>query len=78
MEAIEYAWELLTETWGLEPERLWVTVYQDDDEAWDIWAETIGIPKERLIRIGDKPGGQRYDSDNFLGDGRHRSLWSLY
>ena len=69
-EAIEYAWELLTDVWGLDSERLWVTVYQDDDEAWDIWADSIGIPKERLIRIGDKPGGQRYDSDNFwaMGD----------
>jgi alanyl-tRNA synthetase len=69
-EAIEYAWELLTGVWGLEPDRLWVTVYQDDDEAWDIWADVVGIPQERLIRIGDKPGGQAYDSDNFwaMGD----------
>lgn len=69
-EAIEYSWALLTGVWGLDPDRLWATVYQDDDEAYDIWANVIGIPQERLIRIGDKPGGEAYDSDNFwaMGD----------
>ena len=69
-EAIEYAWELLTEVWKLEPERLWATVYHDDDEAWEVWARVIGIAEERIVRIGDKPGGKAYDSDNFwaMGD----------
>ncbi len=69
-EAIEFSWELLTEKWGLDPERLWVTVYHDDDEAWEIWADAIGVPQERIVRIGDKPDGKAYDSDNFwaMGD----------
>ncbi|MBX3662531.1 MAG: alanine--tRNA ligase [Burkholderiales bacterium] len=61
-DAIHYAWELLTSVYGLPKEKLWVTVYQTDDEAWDIWAKDIGVPKERIVRIGDKPGG---GSDNF-------------
>ncbi len=67
--AIEYAWEFLTGVLGIPPERLWVTVYQDDDEAYDIWANAIGIPSERLIRIGDNKGA-KYHSDNFwqMGD----------
>ncbi len=69
-EAIAYAWELLTEVYGLDPERLWVTVYQTDDEAYDIWASQIGVPENRIIRIGDKPGGAKFESDNFwaMGD----------
>src|SRR5690606_10210018 len=63
-DAIHYAWELLTEVFGLPPERLWVTVYFEDDEAWRIWAEEIGVPRERLVRIGDNKGA-RYASDNF-------------
>ncbi len=63
-DAILYAWELLTEVYRLPPERLWVTVYQDDDEAWRIWADEIGVPAERLVRIGDNKGA-RYASDNF-------------
>lgn len=55
--AITLAWELLTTSiadggYGLDPERLWPTVYTDDDEAWDIWANTIGIPTERITRRG--------------------------
>ncbi len=67
--AIEYAWEFLTEVLGIPPEKLWVTVYQDDDEAYDIWANRIGIPSGRLIRIGDNKGA-KYHSDNFwqMGD----------
>ena len=61
-DAIHYAWELLTSVYGLPREKLWVTVYQTDDEAYDIWAGDIGVPKERIVRIGDKPGG---GSDNF-------------
>ena len=64
-DAIRYAWELLTKVYGLPAERLWTTVYHTDDEAFDLWTETIGIPPERCIRIGDKPGGQPYQSDNF-------------
>ena len=69
-DAIRYAWELLTQVYGLEPDRLWVTVYESDDEAFDIWTREIGVPAERVIRIGDKPGGARYESDNFwaMGD----------
>lgn len=70
-EAIEYAWELLTsEQWlNLPKEKLWVTVYETDDEAFGIWAENIGVPRERIIRIGDNKGGA-YASDNFwqMGD----------
>ena len=64
-DAIRFAWELLTEVYKLPAERLWTTVYQTDDEAYDLWTREIGVPKERCIRIGDKPGGQKYQSDNF-------------
>ena len=69
-DAIRYAWELLTDVYGLSPDRLWVTVYETDDEAYEIWTRDIGVPAERVIRIGDKPGGAQYDSDNFwaMGD----------
>ena len=63
-DAIRYAWELLTKHYGLPAERLWATVYIDDDEAYDIWTRDIGIPKERCVRIGDNKGAQ-YASDNF-------------
>jgi alanyl-tRNA synthetase len=64
-DAIKYAWQLLTEVYRLPQERLWTTVYVDDDEAYDIWTREIGVPKERCIRIGDKPGQPKYVSDNF-------------
>lgn len=63
-DAIHYAWELLTQVYKLPPERLWVTVYQEDDEAFDIWANEIKVPTERIVRIGDNKGA-RYASDNF-------------
>ncbi len=63
-DAIAYAWELLTTVYQLPKERLWVTVYQEDDEAFDIWAKEIGVPVERIVRIGDNKGA-RYASDNF-------------
>ena len=63
-DAIAYAWELLTGVYGLPKEKLWVTVYQDDDEAYDIWAKEIGVPPERIVRIGDNKGAP-YASDNF-------------
>ena len=64
-QAIVYAWELLTEVWQLPPERLWITIYKDDDEAHAIWTREIGLPKERVVRVGDKPGAPKYQSDNF-------------
>jgi alanyl-tRNA synthetase len=64
-DAIQFAWELLTKVYKLAPERLWTTVYHTDDEAYDLWTRTIGVPKERVVRIGDKPGGPKYQSDNF-------------
>ena len=63
-DAIRYAWELLTQVYQLPAEKLWVTVYQEDDEAYDIWAKEIGVPAERIVRIGDNKGA-RYASDNF-------------
>ncbi len=67
-EAIEYAWEFLTDTCQLPPEKLWVTVYADDDEAAEIWLNHIGVDPARFSRIGDKPG-KRYESDNFWAMG---------
>jgi alanyl-tRNA synthetase len=63
-DAIHYAWELLTSAYQLPKDKLWVTVYQEDDEAYDIWAKEVGVPAERIIRIGDNKGA-RYASDNF-------------
>ncbi|CAM3584543.1 MULTISPECIES: alanine--tRNA ligase [Yersinia] len=69
-DAINFAWELLTsEKWfNLPKEKLWVTVYETDDEAYNIWANDVGVPRERIIRIGDK--GAPFASDNFwqMGD----------
>ena len=69
VEAISYAWELLTEVFKIPKDKLTVTVYADDDEAYAIWHKTIGLPSERIIRIGDNKGA-RYASDNFwmMGD----------
>jgi alanyl-tRNA synthetase len=69
-EAIHFAWEFLTEVVKLPPERLWVTVYADDDEAANIWLQEIGVDAGRFSRIGDKPGGKKHESDNFwaMGD----------
>lgn len=63
-DAIAFAWEMLTGVYGLPKEKLWVTVYQEDDEAYAIWEKEIGVPAERIIRIGDNKGA-RYASDNF-------------
>ena len=63
-DAIQFAWELLTSVYGLPKDKLWVTVYQEDDEAYDIWSKEVGVPTERIIRIGDNKGA-RYASDNF-------------
>ena len=63
-DAIKYAWELLTRDYGLPPEKLWATVYIDDDEAYDIWTKEIGVPADRVVRIGDNKGA-KYASDNF-------------
>ena len=69
-DAIRYAWELVTKVYGLPADKLWTTVYIDDDEAFDLWTKDIGVPPERCIRIGDQAGGKQYDSDNFwtMGD----------
>ena len=68
-DAIQYAWELLTEVFKLPKDKLYVTVYAEDDEAFDIWTKEIGLANERVIRIGDNKGA-RYASDNFwmMGD----------
>jgi alanyl-tRNA synthetase len=63
-EAIAYAWELLTTVYKLPAEKLWITVYQTDDEAYDAWTGTIGVPRERVVRIGDNKGAP-FASDNF-------------
>ena len=68
-DAIRYAWELLTEHFKLPADKLWVTVYAEDDEAYEIWNKDVGVPAERIVRIGDNKGA-RYASDNFwmMGD----------
>ena len=69
-DAIPFAWNLLTQVFGLPPEKLCVTVYHEDDEAYAIWRDKVGLPEEKIIRIGDKPGKAKYESDNFwaMGD----------
>ncbi len=64
-DAIRFAWELLTKIYKLPPEHMWTTVYSEDDEAYDLWTKDIGVPKSRCVRIGDKPGAPKYQSDNF-------------
>ena len=68
-DAIQYAWELLTGVFKLPKDKLWVTVYAEDDEAYEIWNKKVGVPAERIVRIGDNKGA-RYASDNFwmMGD----------
>ncbi|WNO61938.1 alanine--tRNA ligase [Rheinheimera sp. MMS21-TC3] len=68
-EAIQYAWQFLTEEVKLPKEKLLVTVYETDDEAYAIWLNEVGVPAERIIRIGDNKGAP-YASDNFwsMGD----------
>jgi alanyl-tRNA synthetase len=63
-ESLKWAWELLTTVYGLPAEKLWATVYIDDQEAYDIWTQEIGLPPERVVRIGDNKGA-KYASDNF-------------
>ena len=58
-EAIQYAWEFVTEHLGLEPERLWASIYQEDDEAYDLWIDNTAVPTERIRRFGE--------ADNFWG-----------
>src|SRR4249920_714042 len=68
-DALKFAWELLTEVYKLPADKLWATVYAEDDEAYDIWKNVIGLPAERIVRIGDNKGA-RFASDNFwmMGD----------
>ena len=61
-DAIHFAWELLTRIYKLPADRLWVSVYETDDEAYNVWANEIRVPRDRIARIGDRPGG---GSDNF-------------
>ena len=63
-ESLKWAWELLTQVYKLPADKLWATVYIDDDEAYDIWTKEIGLPPERVVRIGDNKGA-KYASDNF-------------
>jgi alanyl-tRNA synthetase len=63
-DSLKWAWELLTQVYGLPADKLWATVYETDDEAYDIWVNEIGLPKERVVRIGDNKGAP-YASDNF-------------
>ena len=63
-DALKWAWELLTEVYKLPADKLWATVYIDDDEAYDIWTQDIGLPADRVVRIGDNKGA-KYQSDNF-------------
>ncbi len=63
-DAIAWAWELLTQVFGLPPERLLVTVYHTDDEAYALWRDMVGVPEARIVRIGDNKGAP-YASDNF-------------
>ncbi len=64
-DAIRYAWELLTKVYRLPADRMWTTVYHEDDEAFDLWTKDIGVAKDRCVRVGDKPGAPKYQSDNF-------------
>ena len=64
-DAINLAWKLITDGFGLDPSRLLVTVYHHDQEAYDIWKKDINLPLDKIIRIGDKPGGIKNRSDNF-------------
>jgi alanyl-tRNA synthetase len=63
-DSLQWGWELLTKVYGLPADKLWATVYIDDDEAYDIWTKEIGLPPERVVRIGDNKGA-KYASDNF-------------
>ncbi|HEY6863940.1 MAG TPA: alanine--tRNA ligase, partial [Burkholderiales bacterium] len=64
-DAIRFAWDLVTRVYKIPADKLWTTVYHEDDEAYDLWTKEIGVPKERVVRIGDKPGAGKYQSDNF-------------
>ena len=72
-DAIRYAWELLTKVYGLPPEKLWATVYIDDDEAYDIWTKDIGVPR-RALRAHRRQQGREVRERQLLADGRHRAL----
>ncbi len=63
-DSLLWAYELLTDVYGLPKEKLWATVYHTDDEAYDVWVNDIGLPPERVVRIGDNKGAP-YASDNF-------------
>lgn len=60
-QAIQWAWELSTRVYGLPPERVWVSVYEKDDEAFELWRDVVGVPEERIRRMGE--------ADNFWASG---------
>ena len=66
-EAIQWAWELFTHIWGLDKDRLWATVYEDDDEAFKLWTEVTDIAPHRVLRCGKK--------DNFWEMGETGPCW---
>ena len=68
VEAIQWAWEFFTDVLELPKERLYISVYEEDDEAYDIWTKQIGIPAERMVRLGRE--------DNFWEHGS--GPWSLF
>ena len=67
-EATAWAWEFITKVLELPTDKLWVTIYEDDDEAFKIWTEKVGVPADRIVRMGKE--------DNFWGN-RHRPLRSV-
>ena len=69
-EAIHHAWTLVTKDFDIDPSRLLVTVYADDDDAFDLWSKIAGLPDEKIIRIDT--------SDNFWAIGRYRPVWSVF
>ncbi|HEY6642261.1 alanine--tRNA ligase [Povalibacter sp.] len=75
-DAILFAWEFVTgKDWlGIDPQRLMVTVYHTDDEAFDIWHKQAGVPIDRIVRIGDKPGG---DSDDAAKSPSGDNFWQM-
>jgi alanyl-tRNA synthetase len=74
-DSLKWGWELLTQVYKLPADKLWATVYIDDDEAYDIWTKEIGLPPERVVRIGDNKGAKYVRQ--LLDDGRHRPLRPL-
>jgi alanyl-tRNA synthetase len=62
-EVIPWSWDFCTKVLGLPPDRLWITIYTDDDEAYEIWHEVVGIPAERILRYGEEEGNYWLSGD---------------